>query len=40
VQVTLFDDAFNEIESDVVQGDLNTATITFASPITGSAVLT
>ena len=39
VHVTLFDDSFNEIETDIVQGDLNTATATFAVPVTGSAVL-
>lgn len=39
VQVTLFDTSFNEVETDVVQGDVNTVTATFAIPTTGSAVL-
>lgn len=39
VQVTIFDASGNVVYSDVAHGSVNQATITFASPVAGSAVI-
>ncbi len=38
-QVSLIDDAGNEIEADVFYSDLNNVSVSFASPVSGKAVL-
>jgi hypothetical protein len=39
VHVSIFDALGNLVFADVEHGDLNTTTITFAAPVTGSAVI-